>query len=46
MIANIFPSFSYSPHTHKPEAWNQKVKFHLFQNIVMLHIKLRGHKEV
>ena len=29
------------PPPHDPRRWGQKVKFQLFQNIVMLHIKLK-----
>ena len=37
MVANILPA----DHPH-PWGWGQKVKIQLFQNMVMLHIKLKG----
>ena len=46
------PTFFHPPHTHDPEegsigqigglrVWSQKVKIQLFQNMVILHIKLK-----
>ena len=42
MIANILPSLPYSPHTHKPEAWDQKVKFHLFSEYGHVAYQIKG----
>ena len=38
MVANILPV---DPHP-RPLGWGQKVRIQLFQNMVMLHIKLNG----
>ena len=39
MEAIIVPA---DPLPHDPRGWGQKVKIQLFQNMVMLHIKLKG----
>ena len=39
MVANILPA---DPPPPRPWGWGQKVKIQLFQNMVMLHIKLKG----
>ena len=36
MVANILPT-----DTPSTQGWGQKVKLYLFQNMVMLHIKLK-----
>ena len=38
MVANILLA---DPHLRRPPGWDQKVKIQLFQNMVMLHIKLK-----
>ena len=43
MVANIFPADPPPPPPpHSPDPWGQKVKIQLFQDTVMLHIKLKG----
>ena len=39
MVAYILPV---DPQPLDPRGWGQKVKIQLFQNMVMLHIKLKG----
>ena len=49
MVANILPADPPPPPTQpplprvpNPRGWGQKVEIQLFQNMVMLHIKLKG----
>ena len=40
MVANILPADPNSPLSPCPWGWGQNVKIQLFQNMVLLHIKL------
>ena len=40
MIPNIMPADHHSS-PHDPRGWGQKVKIHLFHNMVKLHIKTK-----
>ena len=42
MAANILPADPHPPPSPLPLGWGKKVKIQLFQNMVMLHIKLKG----
>ena len=39
MVANILHA---NPPPQDPRVWGQKIKIQLFQNMVMLHNKLKG----
>ena len=39
MVGDSLPA---DPPPHDPRGWGQKVKIQLFQNMIMLHIKLNG----
>ena len=41
MVDNIYLPADQTTHPHDLRGWGQKVKFELFQNMVMLHMKFK-----